>query len=122
MRLPATIVPPAIAIIFAGLRLLIVDLILVRFSFKIDVIGCDLIATDDLGHRTIGLNGTNNPEVMFRMLQIILGQNAITGRRGVACELLIFLKNGLGWAAHFDVLRPIGLEGSVGIMLRLSAI
>ena len=56
------------------------------------------------------------------MLQVVLSQNAVAGRRSVPGELLVFFEDVLGVAAHLHAVRAIGVEGPVRVLLlRLAA-
>jgi hypothetical protein len=63
-----------------------------------------------LCERLCGLGGRNKPEVMFGVLQIILGRNRISAGMRVSRELEILLCNMMRIAAYFDV-RPIRFIG-----------
>src|SRR5258708_27873134 len=58
---------------------------------------------------------------MLGMLQVGLGQDTVAGGVGVAGQLLIFFIDVLGSASHLDAVRSVGVEGPVGVMLRLAA-
>src|ERR1022692_1032904 len=53
---------------------------------------------------------------------MIFGQDAVAGCMSVTGQLLIFFIDGLGGASHLHTLRPVGIEGAVGVVLRFSAI
>src|SRR5207302_9328672 len=62
-----------------------------------------------------------DPEVVLRVLQIVLGEHPVAGGAGVARQLLVLLIDVLGGAADLDPVRPVGIEGAVGVVLRLAA-
>ena len=54
---------------------------------------------------------------MLSMLEEVLRQNPVTGRRRIARQLLVFFEYGLGIAARLDPFGPVGLKGPVGVLL-----
>lgn len=93
------------------------------FVFEIDVeTGGEVVAAEDFTGRAGGLHGPKKAEIVFGVLQIVLAENPVAGGRRVPGQLLIFLENVLGVAAHFGPFGTIGIEGSVGVLrLRLAA-
>jgi hypothetical protein len=120
VALPAAIVA-ALAIGFDGFRL--ASLFDVQaLILEVDVIaGDELVSADDLAQRSQRLHGAKNPEVVLGVLQVVLRQHPISGRSGVTRQLLVLFVDVLGSAADFDVVRPVGIECAVGIVLRLAA-
>lgn len=82
----------------------------------------DVVAAQDLGRRLGRLHGAHDAEVVLGVLQVAFSQNTVAGRRGVARELLVLLKNVLGVAAHLHAVRAVGVERPVRVLLlRLAA-
>jgi hypothetical protein len=92
------------------------------FVLEIDVeAGDELVAADDVGHRALRLHGAHDPEIVLGVLQVVLGQDPVAGRLGVAGELLVLLINVLGGAAHLHAVGPVRIERPVYVVLRLAA-
>ena len=92
-----------------------------RFVLEIDVVaGHELVAADDFGQRTLRLHGAQDAEIVLRVLQVVLGQHAVAGGTGVPGELLVLLIDVLCGAADLDPVRPVGIEGPVGVVLGLA--
>jgi hypothetical protein len=49
------------------------------------------------------LSGGDEPEIMFRVLEITLRHHRISGRMGVPCKLKILLRNMMGGPAYLYV-------------------
>ena len=69
-----------------------------------------------LRQRLRSVRGGNETEVMFGVLQIILGCDRISARMSVSCKLEIFFRNVMRIAAYFDVwpVRFIGSRQRIG--------
>lgn len=88
------------------------------FVLEVDVeAGGELVAAEEFRRGSVRLHGAQQAEVVFGVLQIVLGQNPVAAGRGVACELLVLFKAELGATAHLDPFGAIGIEGSVGVLL-----
>ena len=79
------------------------------------------VTADDLGRGALGLHGAQHPEIVLGVLQVILGQHPVARRRRIAGELLVLLEDVLGVAADLDAVGSVGIEGPVGVVLRLTA-
>lgn len=88
-----------------GLRLLVHLRLSGRIAFLIIIIVAELLRLHLL---LIGLGGGDNAEIMLGELIIALRHHDITGGLGIAAQLKVFVRHGLGGAAHFDV-RPVAL-------------
>src|SRR6185312_14264253 len=115
--------PLALALLTAiGLRLRRLLGRLAALILEVDVVaGRELVATDDLADRTLRLHGAQDPEVVLGVLQVVLRQHAVAGRRGVARQLLVLFVDVLGCAAHLHAVRPVRIERAVGVVLGLAA-
>src|SRR6185312_1255588 len=115
--------PLALALLTAiGLRLRRLLGRLAALVLEVDVVaGRELVATDDLADRTLRLHGAQDPEVVLGVLQVVLRQHAVAGRRGVARQLLVLFVDVLGCAAHLHAVRPVRIERAVGVVLGLAA-
>jgi hypothetical protein len=49
------------------------------------------------------LRGSDQAEIMFGMLEVILGRDRIAGGLGIACKLEIFLRNVIGRSANLHI-------------------
>lgn len=88
------------------------------FVLEIDIeAGGELIAAEEFRGGPVRLHGAQQAEVVFGVLQIVLGQNPVAAGRGVARELLVLFKDELGAAAHLDPFGAVGIEGPVGVLL-----
>jgi hypothetical protein len=69
-----------------------------------------------LRQRLRSVRSGNETEVMFGVLQIILGCDRISARMSVSCKLQIFFRNVMRIAAYFDVwpVRFIGSRQRIG--------
>src|SRR5690606_2980645 len=74
-----------------------------------------LLALGDFLERPLRLKRAQNPEIVLGVLQIVLRQNPVAGRGRVPRQLLIALIDGLGVAAHLDVLGALRVPGTVRI-------
>ncbi len=109
-------------------RLLVADLSLLRLGlivavliFEVDVeAGGNRITPEDFRRRPMGLHSPQKPEIVLGMLQVVLGQNPVSGRRSVTGQLLVLFEDVLRMAPDLDPIRAIGFEGPVGILLRLA--
>jgi len=54
---------------------------------------------------------------VFGVLEIVLRQDPVAGRRRVAGELLVLLENVLGVAPHLDAVGAVRIEGAVRVVL-----
>lgn len=131
----AVLVAVAIAALLAAFSLAVLALALSSLGFggggglgpalvlEVDIhAGGELVAAQNLARRALRLHGAHDPEVMLCVLQIVLGQYAVAGRRGVAGKLLVLLEHVLGVAAHLDAIGPVRVEGPVRVLLlRLAA-
>jgi hypothetical protein len=92
-------------------------------GLEVDVeAGGELLAADDVRQRTMRLEGPQGAEVVFRVLQVVLGQDAVARSRRVAGQLLVLLEDALSGAPHLHAFRAIRIEGPVGVLLlRLAA-
>jgi hypothetical protein len=89
---------------------------------KVDVVARDeLVATHDLRHGALGLHGAQDPEVMLGVLQIVLRQHPIPRRASITRQLRVLLEDMLGRAADLDVVRAIGVERPIGVVLGFPA-
>ncbi len=79
------------------------------------------VAPDDLGGWTLRLHRPQQAEIVFGVLQIVLGQHPVARRGGVARELLVLFEHVLGVPANLHAVGPVGIEGPIGVVLRLSA-
>src|SRR5262249_14087951 len=75
--------------------------------------GGELVAAEDLGSGPLRLHGAQQAEIVLCVLQVILGQHPVAGRRGVAGELLVLFEHVLGVAPHLDAFGAVGIEGPV---------
>src|SRR5439155_13553838 len=93
------------------------------FVLEIDVeAGREVVAAEDLAGRTGGLHRPKQAEVVLSVLQVILAEDPVAGRRGVPGELLVFLEDVLGVAADLRALGAVGIERAIGVLgLRLAA-
>ena len=93
------------------------------FVLEVDVVaGGELVAAEDLGRRPLRLEGAQQAEVMFGVLQVVLGQHPVAGGRRVPRQLLVLFENRLGVAADLHAVRTVRIEGPVGVLLlRLAA-
>ena len=79
-----------------------------RLVLEIDVIALvGQFARGDLADRPLRLQGAQDAEIVFGVLEVVLGQNPVTRRTGVAGQLLVALVDGLGVAADLDVLGTL---------------
>ena len=90
---------------------------------EIDVEARDeLVATQNLTGRTLGLHGPHDAEIVFCVLKVVLGEDPVPGGAGVARQLLILFEDVLGVAANLHALGAVGVESTVGVLLlRLTA-
>ncbi|HEY5204146.1 MAG TPA: hypothetical protein VIJ63_06060 [Roseiarcus sp.] len=58
---------------------------------------------------------------MLGVLQVIFSQDTVAGGMGVTSQLLVFLIDVLSGAADLHPFRSVGIEGPVGVVLRLAA-
>ena len=68
-----------------------------------------------------GLQRTQHAEIVVGVLEVVLRHHPVSGREGVASQLLVLLEHVLGVAANLDVVRSVGVEGAIGVLLRLAA-
>ena len=91
-------------------------------GLKVDLVGRIGVLADDVADGAIGLDGAQDAEIVLGVLQVVLGQNPVAGRRRVAGQLLVLLVDALGRAAHLDAFGAVRIEGPVGVvLLRLAA-
>jgi hypothetical protein len=103
-----------------GLRLGGVGLL--GLGLEVDLVGRIGVLADDVADRSIRLDGAQDPEIVLGVLQIVLGQDPVAGRRRVAGQLLVFFIDALGRATNLDAVGTVRIEGPVGVMLlRLAA-
>lgn len=121
---------------------LIMALILARFTTLASVLACVLgigliftglifeidikargnrIAAKNFGGCAVRLNRPQDSEIMLSVLQIVLGQNSVAGRRGVTRQLLVLLEHVLSMAADLNAVGAIRLKCAIGILRRLTA-
>jgi hypothetical protein len=97
-------------------------LILTIFVFEIDIKpGRNRITAQNFCRRAMRLNRPQDPEIVFSVLQIILCQHPIAGRRGVAGQLLVLFEDVLSMATNLDPIGAIGFKRPIGVLLRLAA-
>jgi hypothetical protein len=77
----------------------------------------ELVATEDLAGRTLRLDGAQQAEIVFGVLQVVLAEHPVAGGVRVAGQLLVFLEDVLGVAPHLDALGPVAVEGAIGVLL-----
>ena len=110
----------ALAAVFGGLFDAL-GAALFGIGLEVDVkAGGLVVAAEDFAGRTLRLHGAQRAEVVFGVLQVVLGENPVPGRRSIAGELLVALEDALGGAADLDVVGSVGLEGAVGVVLWLA--
>jgi len=86
--------------------------------FEVDVVARgEGVSADDVGDGAVRLGCADQAEIVFGVLQIVLGQNPVAATGRIPRQLLIFVKDMLGVAAHLDPLGTIGIERAVGIVL-----
>ena len=110
-------------------RLLVADFSLLRLDLVVAVLVLEIdvearrnrITSKNFSRRTVRLNRSQKPEIMLGMLQIVFGQNSVTRRRCVTGKLLVLFEDVLRMPANLDPIRAVGFEGSVGVLLRLTA-
>ena len=71
--------------------------------------------------RLLGGSGGHDTVIMFRMLKVILGHDAVAAGIGVTGQLQIFLVDMAGRAADFDF-GPGGIVGAIGVETTAAAI
>ena len=76
-----------------------------------------MVTAQNLAGRTGRLHGADDPEIVFCVLQVVLGEDAVPGRGGVSRQLLVFFEDVLGVAADLRAFRPVGIERPVGVLL-----
>ena len=87
-----------------------------RLVLEIDVIALvGQFARGDLADRPLRLEGAQDAEIVFGVLEVVLGQNPVARRTGVAGQLLVALVDGLGVAADLDVLGTLRVPRTVGV-------
>jgi hypothetical protein len=92
-----------------------------RLGLEVDVeAGGILVAAEDLRDRPVRLHGAKGAEVVFGVLQVVLREHPVAGRRRVAGELLVALEDGLGGAADLHIVRSVRLERAIGVVLGLA--
>ena len=110
----------ALAAVFGGLFDAL-GAALFGIGLEVDVkAGGLVVAAEDFAGRTLRLHGAQGAEVVFGVLQVVLGENPVPGRGSIAGELLVALEDALGGAADLDVVGSVRLEGAVGVVLRLA--
>ncbi len=88
------------------------------FVLEVDVeAGGELVADQEFRRRPVRLHGAQQTEIVFGVLQIILGEDTVPGRGGVARQLLVLFEDVLGGSAHLDAFRTVGVEGPIGVLL-----
>src|SRR5207302_10094184 len=108
--LPRTLLPAAAGLgaVLGGLGLLgrTVGLGLgAALVLEIDVeAGGELVAAENLAGRTLRLDGAQQAELVFGVLQVVLGEHPVAGRVRVTGQLLVLLEHVLGVAADLDAL------------------
>ena len=96
--------------------------LLLRLGLEVDLVGRIGVLADDVADRPIRLDGAQDADIVLGVLQVVLGQHPVAGRRRVAGQLLVLFVNALGGAAHLDALGTVRIEGPVGVvLLRLAA-
>ena len=80
------------------------DVILIVHIFRIEIAGDSLVAV--LGPNLRRLRSSDEPEIMFRVLQIVLCGDRIVASMSVARQLEVLLRDLPRGASYFDV-RPI---------------
>lgn len=112
----------AVLAILAGVRSLRLHLLLAALVLEIDVIaGGELVSAQNLGWRTVRLDGAKQAEIVLCVLEVVLAQNPVAGGVRVAGQLLVFFKHVLRVTANLDAVRAVGIEGPVGVLGRLAA-
>ena len=93
------------------------------FILEIDVEARgEVVAAEDFAGRAGGLHGAQQAEIVLGVLQVVLAEDAVAGRRGVPGELLVLLEDVLGVAADLGALGAVRIERPVGVLgLRLTA-
>lgn len=87
------------------------------FVLEIDVeAGGEVVAAKNLAGRPGRLHGPKQAEIVFGVLQVVLTEHPVTGRRGVAGELLVLFEDVLGVAADLRALGTVGVERPVGVL------
>ena len=87
------------------------------FVLEIDVeAGGEVVAAKNLAGRPGWLHGPKQAEIVFGVLQVVLTEHPVTGRRGVAGELLVLFEDVLGVAADLRALGTVGVERPVGVL------
>src|SRR5690606_12638304 len=82
----------------------------------------ELVAAQDLARRALRLHGAQQAEIVLGVLQVVLGEDAVAGRAGVARQLLVLFEDVLRVAAHLHAVRAVGVESAVRVLLlRLAA-
>ncbi len=64
-----------------------------------------------LRQRLCSVRSGNQPEIMFCVLQIVLGGDRISACVSISCELEVFFRDVMRIAAYFDI-RPVQFIGS----------
>ncbi len=79
-----------------------------RFVLEIDVEPlASQFALGDLADRALRLKRAQDAEIVFGVLGVVLGQNAVASGCGVARQLHIAFVDGLGVAPDLDVLGTL---------------
>jgi hypothetical protein len=107
---------------FLGLRFGLGHRLGGRLFFVVDVVVGAVLAlgAQDVGRRPQGLHGPHRAEIVFGVLQVVLGQHPVTGRRGVPGELLVLFEDVLRGAAHLHAFGAVGIKRTVGVLLGLA--
>jgi hypothetical protein len=87
------------------------------FVLKIDVEARgEMVAAEDFAGGSRRLHGAQQAEIVFGVLQVVLAEDPIAGRRGVSGELLVFLEDVLGVAADLRALGAVGVKRPIGVL------
>src|SRR5690606_26341480 len=87
-----------------------------RFVLEVDVEPLTgQFALSDLADRALRLKRAQDAEIVFGVLGVVLGQNAVARGCGVARQLHIAFVDGLGVATDLDVLRTLRVPRTVRI-------
>jgi hypothetical protein len=94
-----------------------------RLGLEVDLVGGVDVLADDVGDRTIRLDGAQDAEVVLGVLQVVFSEHPVARRRGVARQLLVLFVDALGRAAHLHAFRTVRVERAVSVvLLRLAAV
>ena len=96
----------------SGQRLSLTGLVL-----EIDVVaGREVVPAENLACRPVRLDGAQEAEIVFGVLEVVFPQDPVAGGVGVSRQLLVFFKDVLRVAPHLHALGAVGIEGPVGVL------